>query len=242
MPSSSVTAGSSKTGAVTSPHRDLKIERLGAAIAKIQTLAARSPLDDDPEFTQWHKGTLQVLQELFTESHMLGYMGRFVKIHFRSRIRLRGHSKASFQADYREVWANGLREAELVLKEALEDAALGPKVTARAAAGAMQPQSSAIVVNVNNYISNAFSPTLHVTLAELVEALDGRGLTPSERDAARAELEAIDLETAGQQRWPVIARSLETLKSFGKGVYKDFAVPLIVEFLKQQSGLKPPSQ
>lgn len=200
------------------------------------------PLDEDPEFTQWRNGVQQLLQDLFTESHMLGYMGRFARIHFLSRIRPRGYSKAHFQSDYREVWKNGLLEAELVLKEALEEAALGPRMPAKAAVPPASPSQSPIVVNVTNFVSNAFSPTFHVTLGDLLETLDGRGLSPLEHDAVRAELEAIDAETTGLQRWPVIAQSLETLKSFGRDVYRDFAVPLIVEFLKQQSGLNPPGR
>jgi len=227
---------------VTGPHRDLKIERLRAAIALIPALAGRKPLISDPEFKQWCSGVTQLLRDLFAEPHMLGYTGRFVRIHFRSRVGVRGQSAPALQADCRAVWARGLQEAQVVLREALVEAELGLPIETSLPPTPVTPREKSIVINVNNTVSNAFSPTLHVTFSDLMGALDARELSPAEHELARTELVAIDSEAKGEQRWPIIARSLESLKALGKGVYKDIAVPLIVEFLKQQSGLKPPSQ
>ncbi len=41
----------------------------------------------------------------------------------------------------------------------------------------------------------------------------------------------------GQQRWPVMAQSFDTLKALGKGVYEKAALPLLLELIKKQIGL-----
>lgn len=225
----------------TGPHRDLKVKRLRDAIGMIPGFATRDPLMDDPEFSQWSKGVLQLLVDLFAHTNMLGYSGRFVRIHFRSTVRHpRRHGSVSFQSDFRSVWANGLHQAEVVLREALEEAELGPVAVApRAILPTAHPEPP-IVINVSNVVSNAFSPTINVTFTQLISELAAMPLSAAERELAKEELLAIEAETKGEQRWPVIARSLESIKAIGKGVYKDIAVPLIVEFLKHQSGLAPP--
>ncbi len=225
----------------TGPHRNLKVERLRSAVEVIPQFAARTPRKDDPEFTQWSKGVTQLLRDLFVEPDMLGYMGRFVKIRFRATIADRAGNQ-SFQPDYRAVWARGLQEADVVLREALGEAELGLPVSHESPSPSIAGREQPIVINVTNAVTNSFSPTVQVTFTQIVAELDKLVLTPAEREAARSELVAIDEETRGEQRWPLIARSLETLKALGKGVYKEVAIPLVVEFLKHQAGLKPPHQ
>jgi len=228
---------------VTGPHRDLKIQRLRAAIELIPSLAARAPELEDSEYKLWRSGIVQVLGDLFGfENHKLGYLGRFNKIRVHSTVVQRGYGnqRLVFQSDYQRVWQRGLAEAEVVLKEALAEAELGPTPPRIVPAVAPAPPEKPLVININNTISNAFSPSVHVTFEQLVGALDSLELSPAERTLAKEELALLDEETRGAQRWPVLAKSLETLKGIGKGVYKEIAVPLIVEYLKQQSGLTSP--
>jgi hypothetical protein len=169
---------------------------------------------------------------------MLGYTGRFVRIKFRSTIRQRGRfSETVFQSEFLSVWSNGLHQAEVVLREALEEAELGPVAVAARPTAPTQLPESPIVINVSNVITNAFSPTLNVTFAQLMGNLAAMPLSAVERELAKEELAAIEAETHGSGRWPVIARSLDAIKGIGKGVYKEIAVPLIVEYLKHEAGL-----
>lgn len=230
---------------VDGPHRDLKIQRLRSAIELIPSLAARLPELEDSGYKLWRTGTNQVLTDLFgAGSYPIGYVGRFMKIRLHSTVlqQRHGYRGLVFKSDYQAVWRRGLAEAEVVLKEALAEAELGPAPTRIVPAVPFPSPEKPLVININNTISNAFSPSVHVTFEQLVGALDSLELSPVERTLAKEELALLDEETRGAQRWPVLAKSLETLKGIGKGVYKEIAVPLIVEYLKQQSGLtSPPS-
>lgn len=222
----------------TGPHRDLKVQRLRTALEAIPTLARRDPLLNDPEFTEWRNGVAQLLTELFSPTNMLGYTGRFARISFHSTIRPRGlHTKPVFQADFRERWANGLQQAATVIREAFEEAELGPAATMAPPTTVVERREAPIVINVSNTVSNSFSPTVHVTFNQLMTELDSMQLPSAERERAKEELGLIEAETKGNQRWHVIGRSLEAIKAIGKGVYKDIAIPLIVEYLKHQSGV-----
>ncbi len=57
------------------------------------------------------------------------------------------------------------------------------------------------------------------------------------RSAAESHAKHLEVEIKGQQRWPILAKSIEALKMLGKPVYENVALPLVLEMLKKQSGL-----
>jgi hypothetical protein len=218
----------------TGPHRDLLVQRLRDSIEKAGELSARLPVLHDPEYDEWSKGTIHVLSELFGTT-TFGYHMRFVQVTCRATTSVRGGQRA-FRPDYRTVWTEGLRQKEMVLREALQEAELGPRDPTHVLTPIAATQGHApVVVNVHN----VFSPSIQISFNQLIARLDALPLEASEREAARTELEAIESEVRGSGRWPVIGRSLEALKSMGKSVYKEIAVPLIVEYLKREAGLPP---
>ena len=125
------------------------------------------------------------------------------------------------------TWQSGLQQADKILQEAIEEAELGPPAPTPAQSVA---NPSGLTVNVNN----VFSPVVHVTFTQLVTQLEELRLPPAEQEQALQHLRALEKETTDEQRWPVIARSLEAMKALGKGVYEKVALPLLVEYLKRQ--------
>lgn len=132
-----------------------------------------------------------------------------------------------------QSWPTGLKLIEKVLDEAIEEASVDAPISPPEPSP--YPPRPQLVVNVQNH--NVFSPAVHVSISQLVQQLDTLGLSDAERGVAAEQLHELHAETEGQKRWPVIARLLESVKSLGKDVYKNVAVPLIVEFLKKEAGL-----
>ncbi|MFS8083822.1 MAG: hypothetical protein ACMG51_10245, partial [Ginsengibacter sp.] len=135
-----------------------------------------------------------------------------------------------------EMWHTGLQHADKLLGDALEEAEVqGPTTES-------QPRSrehgGSIAVTVNN--QNVFAPAVHVSVTQILERLDGLSLSPTEKDLAVQHVRELQAETQGEKRWPIIARAIEGMKALGKSVYREVAIPLLVEFLKSESGLHSP--
>jgi hypothetical protein len=130
------------------------------------------------------------------------------------------------------IFEEGMRQAKFILEDALEEFDVSPPKAEPVSAKAplRQPQ---IVVNVHNVLSQ----TNHVEISQVISNLDTLDLPPEQRSQAKAHAEELAKETLGEQRWPVLAKSLDALKSMGKSVYENVALPLVLEMLKRQTGL-----
>jgi hypothetical protein len=211
------------------PRRKLKIRRLDDELDRIPGFLERSPLLDDPDFQEWERTVDSLLNELFDPGT---YLLRFRQLTIRPIVY--GMGGAKWYADPDKAWKSGLTHASKILREALEEASVEMPPARQPVPPERSPHPP-LTVTINN--QNVFSPSIHVTVSQLMEQLNRMGLTPGENAAARESLATIEEETKGAKRWPIIAQSLETLKSLGKNIYKDVAVPLIVEFLKSEMGV-----
>lgn len=216
--------------AADDPRRPIKIRRLREERVRISGFKARHPQVDDPDFEEWETTVLSLLRELFGSSELLL---RFRQLRFRN-IDYQSGGFIDWSGDAEKVWQTSLQHADKILGDALEEAEL-PYPAAVDSGIVDLGARGKVVVNVHN--QNVVSPTLHVSVAQIVEKLAALDLTDAERALAREQIQELEAETTGQGRWPVIARSLEAMKSLGKSVYRDIAVPLIVEFLKKEAGL-----
>ena len=71
----------------------------------------------------------------------------------------------------------------------------------------------------------------------MIKNLDNLNLSSEDRIQAEKHAKDLSEEVKGQQRWPILAKSLEALKALGKSAYEQVAIPLILDMLKKQSGL-----
>jgi len=130
------------------------------------------------------------------------------------------------------IFEADIRQARSIIVDALEEISVSPPKAEPAPAKEPMRQTQ-IVVNVQNVLSQ----TNHVEISHLISNLDTLGLPPEEHSQAEAHAKELAKEAMGEQRWPVLAKSLDALKSMGKLVYENVALPLILEMLKRQAGL-----
>jgi predicted nucleotide-binding protein len=103
------------------PRFPLKLARLRDARSSIAGLVSRPPrLEDDPEFEEWERSVHSLLMEMFGTS---GYLLRFRQLTLRPISYLMGGGKR-WHAEPNQAWDSGLRQAEKILGEAIEEAEL----------------------------------------------------------------------------------------------------------------------
>jgi hypothetical protein len=223
-------------GNVSGTHRELKIRRLREAIERIPAFIRREPLIEDTEFDSWNRGVLQILSEIF-EARPFGYAENFKRISCRA-IHVGGgyRQRRSFKSDYLEVWNRGLREKENILREALEEAETvvePPVPVSQRPLTAPLPPAPHYTINVNQTSQNVASATNQTEVSmtiELGRLFDDLQI-PAER---RHELEGPIREAEGSLR-----KCVDAVKKIGGVAVKDVALPLLVEFIKKQSGIGP---
>ena len=212
---------------------DLHLGRLRESLEAINTFRDSGVTASDSRFKTWRERTKQSLSALFGEEH--AYAHRFSSLQFwdvRVRVRMSRSSSPDWSHRDQQVFDNDLDRARVVLSDAIEEfpilADQAPPVADSAPLA--RPQ---IVVNVTNVLSQS----THVELSQILTTLDSLGLPPDKLSQAKMHAKELAEEAQGQQRWPVLAKSLEALKSLGKSVYENVALPMLLEMLKKQTGL-----
>ncbi len=186
----------------------------------------------DSDFRSWRERTRQSLSELFGKDH--NYVRRFSSLQFwQVRVKVIKHrgSSQEWSRQDQAILENDLDCANVILKDALEEfpvlpIQVGPTETS------IPSTRPPIIVNVTNVLSQ----TTHVELSQVLSNLDSLGLSPDQLSQAKTYAQELAKESQGEQRWPILAKPLEALKSMGKSVYENIALPLLLEMLKKQTG------
>lgn len=101
------------------PRFPLKIARLRDARSSIAAMVVRAPrLEDDPEFEEWENSAQSLLMEMFGAS---GYLLRFRQLTIRPISYSIGGGR-QWHAEPNQAWQSGLRQADKILGEAIEEA------------------------------------------------------------------------------------------------------------------------
>jgi hypothetical protein len=217
-------------------QKDLHLRRLHESLEAIQQFRDGRINAADPRFRLWQQRTLQSLRELFGEDHQ--YVSRFLSLQFRNlhhrvaTLRPGGGLVPGWSQEDQTIFENGLQFAHAILSDALEEFSI-LATQAQPAATSMPSKQPQVVVNVTNVLSQS----THVELSQVISNLDSLGLLPDQLAQAKKHAEELAEEAHGEQRWPILAKSLEKLKSMGKSVYENVALPLLLEMLKKQTGL-----
>ena len=214
-------------------QNDLHLGRLRESLQAINGFRDNRVKAFDSNFKTWRDRTKQSLIELFGPEH--NYTRRFSSLQFlEARLRVSmGRSRGpEWSHQDQEGFDNDLDRARAVLTDALEEFPVLANQMSPTAASAPSPRPH-IVVNVTNVLSQ----TTHIELSQILSTLDSLGLPSDELSQARTHAQELAKEAQGQQRWPILAKSLEALKAMGKSVYENVALPLLLEMLKKQTGL-----
>lgn len=215
-------------------QKNLHHSRLRGCILAIDGLLKNNVNVHDLNFKTWKDRVKQSLIELFGKDS--NYLKRFSSLQFWTPRSTVSFSPGSHQQQWSQQDQATFNEALLRARDLLEDAleeipVLPPKVEpVLAGAASRQPQ---IVLNIHNVLSQ----TTHVDINQVLSNLNSLNLPSEQLSQAKEHAQELSNETQGAQRWPVLAKSLDALKSMGKSVYENVAIPLILEMLKKQAGL-----
>ena len=148
--------------------------------------------------------------------------------------RIRGPREPRWTLEDYKIYVKDLARAAQVIKDALEEAEIpGEKIETvieEKTQGSKIPQ---LIIN----ITNTLSQVTNVDIAQILQNLNSLGLTQSQKEEAKRLAEELDTEVKGQKRWPILTKCIEGLKNIGDTVYKQVAIPLLLEMLKKDMGL-----
>jgi hypothetical protein len=215
-------------------QKKLHYDRLRASLKTNEEFQARRLDANNPDFSSWVDRTKNSLMTLFGEEH--NYTLQFANLRFR-KMRLHRHGEPrEWSEEDQEKFEGDLKCAQQILTDAIEEyecvlAKSGPMPDPIQPTGIFP--TPPIVINIHNILSQ----TTQVQLQQLIANLDNMGLSQEELAQAQLNAEELDKEMRGSQRWPVLAKHLDALKSMGKAVYQNIAVPLLLEYLKREMGL-----
>ena len=212
--------------------KDLHARRLKKALEQINDFRQQNITAHDGKFEDWKESVKQSLGVLFGNDH--DYTRRFIWLSFWEMRADVGHGLNWTQQD-QETFEKDLVKAKNLLTDALEEFSLipSPQVGVTPTPAGLQRQQPPIIINVQNVLSQ----TTKVEISQLFSDLESLGLSPEKLEEAKKSAEELAGEARGQQRWTILAKSLEALKSIGKNVYERVAIPLLLEMLKKQIGI-----
>ncbi len=206
-------------------EQTLHFERLRKEHARIKPEISRMTAHDR-EFKAWQNRVLQSLKILFGEEH--SYVKKFHGMSFWDfRVSM---GPPTWSARDQHKFEESLYIAEQMLSDAIEELQVVPVSYEPPEPKTPKERSPSIVINVHNILSQSTD----VQVSQIISNLNNLGLSKEQQQEAEKLAKELDAEAKGQQRWPVLAKSLEALKSLGKAVYEQIAIPLLLEMLKKQ--------
>ncbi|OEU70924.1 MAG: hypothetical protein BA863_18330 [Desulfovibrio sp. S3730MH75] len=207
----------------------LHLNRINDGLKKISDFREGNETAFFPEFKAWKERLKQSLSEVFGKEH--DYTKRFITLRFWDmRVSM---GKPSWSSADQEKFENDLFLAEQLLHDVLEEIDIGTPTTEASHKEKKGNSTPQIVINVTNVLSQ----TMEVQISQVIESLKDLELSPDQLEQAENHTKDLAAETRGRQRWPIMAKSLDKLKSLGKSVYERVAIPLLLEMLKKQTGL-----
>jgi hypothetical protein len=212
--------------------KDLHTHRLQKALDQIEDFRKQNITAHNEKFEDWKERVKQSLGVLFGKDH--DYTKRFAWLSFWELRADIGHGLNWTWQD-QETFEKDLAKAKRLLSDALEELPLvpNPQVGGTPTSTSLQRQQPPIIINVQNVLSQ----TTKVEILQLFSDLESLGLSAEKLKEAKKSTEELAAEARGQQRWTILAKSLEALKSIGKNVYERVAIPLLLEMLKKQIGI-----
>jgi hypothetical protein len=211
-------------------RKKLYISRLQESLRKIPSLPGRTV--HAAEFKIWRERTQQTLEILSAEFGLnLSYSKQFRNLEFWESRAMSIHG-LSWTTEDEQIFEDDLERTKRIVSDALEEMQFvseTPKLNEEKKAMEMAP----IVLQITNILSQ----TTHIEISQVIQGLDSLGLPKEQRDKAEQLARELDLETKGERRWPILTKCIDGLKAIGDSVYKQVAIPLLLEMLKKEMGL-----
>lgn len=207
----------------------LHVRRIKDGLEQIARFRQGSENAWSANFKSWKDRIRQSLAEVFGDKH--DYTTRFRGLTFWAMRMQMG--QARWDRRDQEIFEKHLHVAEQLLTDCLEEIGVAPPESQNLADKVPQDRVSPVTINVTNVLSQ----NVEVQMTQLLADLDTLGLSREQRAEAEKLARDLEQESKGQQRWPVLSKTLESLRGLGKAVYDRVAIPLLLEVLKKQAGV-----
>lgn len=211
------------------PKKQLHLKRLKESLNQIPTLLSGGKTSQDVEFKTWYDQTRRSFTEIFGDGS--SYCRDFLRLLFQEPRFIGGRPTGPGPRD-REIFAASMKRAEAIIAAAIEEAEIPSEKIEPPRKQVLTPTPQ-LVINITNMLSQV----TNVEIAQVLQNLNNLGLTPSQKEEAGRLATELDAEVKGQKRWPILARCINGLKTIGDTVYKQVAIPLLLEMLKKEMGL-----
>jgi hypothetical protein len=216
---------------------ELHIVRLREGLKQLEDIRKMPRPGRTPEFNNWRQRIAHSLEELFSLGN--AYTKRFNRLGFYNiraviSFGVGGPSRGpGWDSGDQRRFEEDTVIAEQIIGDALEELEVYSPSSRPAESKTPAKPVPSIIFNINNVLSQ----TTEVHISQILQNLQSLSLSDEGLHEAKAQAKALSDEAKGQQRWPLLAKSLDALKALGKPVYETVAIPLLMEMLKKQAGL-----
>lgn len=211
-------------------RQTIHIGRLRESLEMIPELRGGTVYDDT--FSTWKDRTQRSLKAVFGEENH--YVEDFEHLHF--SVPVMGRRK--WDSHDKEAYAKGLTRAETLLSDAIEEVGVAPEAfpeTGTDEGGHPSEASPTVKLVVQQNQSVQQIQTL--SFDQIIGSIDELGIPEGEAEEARELAEDFRAEAEGEGRWSRLGEILEGLKGLGQTVWKRVAVPLLLEWIKHETGM-----
>jgi hypothetical protein len=219
-------------------QQTLHLRRLKACMAEVDSLRQSELRIKDPQFDFWRDSVLQSMRILFGEMH--DYRRRFSALPFQHQvIFFSGRVKVDqWTGRDQDHWESDMETAGKILRDAIEEFETAPDAAKPSVLPSKPTDVPAINIHVSNVVAQAVSQFTSISLTQVFGELDKLDLSSDVREKAKAEGKALASEINGERRWPAMSKCLDALRALGKPVYEHVDMPLLLDLIKRESGLK----
>ncbi len=207
-------------------RKSLHVNRLRKALDEIPDLANENA--HSSRFKGWQRRVDTSLKELFPLDH--NYVFGFGCLHF-------WHERVQVEQDEwdeadQEQYEKDLEQARQIIADALEEYENAPPA-APALPPVEKPAQPTIQINVHTTLAQVTT----ISLAQVIGSIDQLGLSQEQQEEAHKLAQQFEAQAKAQKPWSVLGKTIEGFKKLGKDAYEKIAIPLILAYLKQQTGV-----
>lgn len=214
-------------------RQKLHLRRLKECADQIDDL--KEGTAEDPGFDRWRGKVKRALKVLFGEES--DYSDAFWHLNFRVPGLVLGDPSANqWTRRDEENYQEDLTRAQSIIEEAIEEAVMA-RPTPNSPRQQREPDPKLQMPPIVVQQIQSVSQMQEVSLSQVIGSIDDLGIEEEEREETKRLAEEFRREAEGKRRWDSLGSILEKMRGLGETVWKQVAVPLIVEMARREAGL-----
>jgi len=210
-------------------QKELHFQRLRESLEQIPSLRGLTAFSS--EFKNWKSRTQQSIETIFGSEHPYSKMFHAL-VFLEDRVSY-GPSESLWELIDKETFEKDLDQAQRIIENALEEVGIIPEITPP-----VEIQKPPEIPSVISQLTNVLPQTRGVDIPQVIMGLEDLGLKPEQKTEAEKLAKELYAEIKGQKRWPILAYIIEKIKAIGKPVYERVALPLLLDMIKKELGIR----